>query len=43
VHYLKFATSGEVPIAVGIDLEPLRDETRLTADQRAALAEDLAS
>ena len=43
VQYLKFATSGEVPLAVGTDLEPLRGETRLTVDQRAALAEDLAS
>jgi hypothetical protein len=42
VQYLKFATGGDVPVAVGTDLEALRAETRLTEDQRAALAEDLA-
>ncbi len=43
VQYLKFPTSGKAPLAVGTDLASLRGETRLTDDQRAALAEDLAS
>ena len=42
VQYLKFATSGEVPVAVGADHKALRGEATLTEDQRAALAEDLA-
>jgi hypothetical protein len=41
VQYLKFDTRGAVPVAVGVDFEPLIDETTLTAAQRNALAEDL--
>jgi hypothetical protein len=33
---------GAVPTAVGVDLPGLETETRLTAEQRAALAADLA-
>lgn len=43
VQYLKFATAGETPFAVGSDLPELAVEASLTADQRAALALDLAS
>ncbi|MCS6915457.1 MAG: DUF3501 family protein [Myxococcales bacterium] len=42
VQFIKFATGGRVPVAVGIDLPELAGETLLTAEQRAALAEDLA-
>jgi hypothetical protein len=42
VQYLKFATSGRVPIAVGSDHPLLQAATRLTEEQRAALASDLA-
>ncbi len=41
VQYLKFATGGRVPIAVGCDLPELRSEHRLTDPQRQALQEDL--
>jgi uncharacterized protein DUF3501 len=43
VQYLKFPVGGRVPEAVGVDLPGAETETRLTAEQRAALAEDLAS
>ena len=43
VQYLKFSTGGEAPVAIGTDLPSLRGETRFSDDQRAALAEDLAS
>lgn len=43
VQYLKFATGGRVPIAVGVDHEDLTGETRLENDQREALAADLRS
>lgn len=43
VQYLKFATRGEVPVAIGCDLPELAAETRLTPEQRAALREDLES
>jgi uncharacterized protein DUF3501 len=43
VQYLKFLVGGRVPTAVGVDLPGAEAETRLTAEQRAALAEDLAS
>jgi hypothetical protein len=43
VQYLKFPVGGRVPAAVGVDLPGAEAETRLTAEQRAALAEDLAS
>ena len=41
VHYIKFATGGRVPRAVGVDLQGLEAETVLTAEQAAALARDL--
>ena len=43
VQYLKFPVQGRVPVAVGVDLPGLEAETALTSEQRAALAEDLAS
>jgi hypothetical protein len=43
VQYLRFQTAGRAPVAVGCDLEELRAETELSAEQRRALAEDLAS
>jgi hypothetical protein len=43
VQYLKFPVGGKVPAAVGSDLPSLAAETRLTEDQRRALAEDLAN
>jgi hypothetical protein len=42
VQYLKFAVGGEAPVAVGADHRVLQGEVRLTEDERAALAEDLA-
>jgi hypothetical protein len=41
VQYLKFATGGRVPVAIGSDLPALQVETALTPEQRAALADDL--
>lgn len=41
VQYLKFPVGDRVPVAVGVDLPGIQNEARLTADQRAALAEDL--
>lgn len=41
VQYLKFPLHGAVPVAVGTDLPGIEAETRLSEDQRAALAEDL--
>jgi hypothetical protein len=43
VQYLKFDVRGRVPVAAGSDLPELQAETELTAEQRAALAADLAS
>ena len=43
VQYLKFPVGGRVPVAIGLDLSSAQAETRLSAEQRAALAEDLAS
>ena len=43
VQYLKFDVQGRVPVAVGADLPALGGETALTAEQREALAQDLAS
>jgi hypothetical protein len=43
VQYLKFDVRGRVPVAVGSDLPQLHGETALDAEQRAALAADLAS
>ena len=42
VQYLKFATGGRVPIAIGCDHPDLDVRTTLDEAQRAALAEDLA-
>lgn len=41
VHYVKFATGGRVPAALGCDHPELTVETRLTDVQRHALADDL--
>jgi hypothetical protein len=41
VQYLKFATSGRVPIAVGCDHPLLQETAGLTIAQREALASDL--
>lgn len=41
VQYLKFPVGGRAPVAVGVDLPGAEAETRLTAEQRAALTEDL--
>jgi hypothetical protein len=43
VQFLHFATGGATPVAIGVDLPTLQLEENLTADQQAALAEDLAS
>jgi hypothetical protein len=43
VQYLKFDVRGKTPVAVGSDLPQLEGETVLDAEQRAALAADLAS
>ena len=43
VQYLKFPTQGRVPNALGVDLPALETEAPLTAEQRAALTDDLAS
>jgi len=43
VQYLKFATGGETPVAVGSDLPALAVEAPLTKEQQAALSQDLAS
>ncbi|HEX9399185.1 MAG TPA: DUF3501 family protein [Anaeromyxobacter sp.] len=43
VQYLKFDVRGHVPVAAGSDLPQLQAETALTAEQRDALAADLAS
>ncbi len=42
VHYLKFDVKGRVPVAFGCDLDEAKGEQALAADQRAALAADLA-
>ena len=42
VQYFKFPVGGRVPVAIGTDLPGIKAETRLSEDQRAALAEDLA-
>jgi hypothetical protein len=41
VQYLKFDTKGRVPVAAGVDLDDLRAEAALTADQKEALRADL--
>lgn len=43
VQYLKFDTGGVTPAALGCDLPALDVRVELDADQRAALAQDLAS
>jgi Protein of unknown function (DUF3501) len=43
VQYLKFDVRGRTPVAVGCDHPALEGETMLDAEQRAALAADLAS
>ena len=43
VQYLKFDVGGRLPVAVGCDLPSLEAETVLDAEQRDALARDLAS
>ncbi len=43
VQYLKFPVGSAVPVAIGIDSPGLELESPLTGDQRAALAEDLAT
>ena len=43
VQYMKFNTSGRVPVAVGVDLPTLQSETELSAEQRRSLEEDLSS
>jgi hypothetical protein len=42
VQFLRFACAGRVPVALGVDFEPLRGEVTLTTEQRQALAADLA-
>ena len=43
VQYLKFALAGRAPIAIGTDFPELAAEVAFTAEQRAALEEDLRS
>ena len=43
VQYVKFPVGGRVPAAIGVDLPALTLETKLSAEQRAALADDLGS
>ena len=42
VQYLKFKTNGSVPVAAGVDLGDLRNETQLKHEQQEALRADLA-
>lgn len=41
VHYVKFDTHGQVPIALACDHPDLKSTVLLTAEQRQALADDL--
>ena len=41
VQYIKFNTGGKTPVAIGSDLQLLKAEIALTADQKKALSEDL--
>jgi hypothetical protein len=41
VQYLRFNTGGRVPVAIGVDLPDLQEETRLTHETRRALLSDL--
>lgn len=43
VQYVKFNTSGRVPVAAGVDLPGLQMETKLTDEERKVLAGDLQS
>jgi len=43
VHYLKFATGGAVPVAVGVDYPGIEAESALDERQQAALRADLAT
>jgi hypothetical protein len=43
VQYMKFNTGGRVPVGAGVDLPKLQADTKLTAEQRQALNEDLSS
>jgi len=43
VQYMKFNTGGRVPVAVGVELPTLQAETKLSAEQRRSLEEDLSS
>jgi hypothetical protein len=43
VQYFKFDVKGRTPVAAGTDLPALVGETRLSEEQRAALAADLAA
>lgn len=43
VQYVKFDTAGRQPVAVGSDLPALTARAELTAAQRAALSQDLAT
>ena len=43
VQYLKFATAGRTPVAVGVDFSKLTARTELTKQQQDALRTDLAS
>jgi len=41
VQFLKFATRGRVPVAVGVDFPGLQFRTELAPEQRSALGDDL--
>jgi hypothetical protein len=43
VQYVKSPLGGSVPVALGVDHPGMRAETTLTEDQRATIADDLAS
>ena len=43
VQYMKFNTCNRIPVAVGVDLPTLQSETKLSAEQRRCLEEDLSS
>jgi hypothetical protein len=41
VQYLKFPVGGRAPVAIGVDLKGIEEESRLDEDQRNALRADL--
>lgn len=43
VQYMKFNTGGRIPVAAGVDLPGFQAETKLSDEQRVALADDLQS